>query len=149
MSKILEDFRDEAKERECGSCFVVIMSHGGTTADSVTMDDMNQVDLYQDIVYPFSDHDDFRYKPKIFIVQACQSFRDQPERREEEGGGPIRDILIAHSTIPHKTANRTKSVGAFYIAAIIKIFQKFAREDPIHIMLDAVSFSCVIELHNK
>ena len=116
------------------------MSHGGEQADSIAMDDMKEVDLYQDIVYPFSDHNDFRDKPKIFIVQACRNSRKAPERREQDSHRKIQDVLIAHSTIPHETADRTASLGAFYISEIDKTFRKHARRESLDKMLYLVSF---------
>ena len=97
LSEYLTEFREKAKTKQCSSCFIVIMSHGGSTADSIVMDDMEEMDLYRDIVYPFSDHDYFRNKPKIFIVQACRNSRD-PRGRRERDAHVIQDVLIAHST---------------------------------------------------
>ena len=125
------------------------MSHGGLTADSITMDDVEEVDLYRDIVYPFSDDDYFRDKPKIFIVQSCRNSWDAPEWRERDSRVMIRDVFIAHSNAPHEMADRSVSTGIFFINEIDKTFRKYARHEPLHTMLYRVSFSSAIKLRSK
>ena len=69
--------------------------------------------IYGDIVYPFSDRDDLRDKPKIFIVQVGGNTACVPEWRERDSLDKYRNVLIGHGTIPHETVNSSQVWLAF------------------------------------
>lgn len=91
------------------------------------MDDLKDVDLYKDIVYKFSDHDDVRELPKVFLIQACRNSKGAPVCNGLEKPAGLRDLLVGHSTSPQLPAARNKKTGAVYIDIIDKVFRKSAQ----------------------
>jgi len=149
LPEILNDFRNTAKIFDCSACFIIIMSHGGTGADSIVMDDLKEVDLYKDIVYKFSDHDYVRTRPKVFLVQACRDSREPIVLDDcRQPVGQIQDILIGHSTIPHLPAGRHVEDGALYFEVINKVFRKSAGKT-LKAMLHEVYYTLLKEHKQK
>ncbi|CAG7729226.1 unnamed protein product [Allacma fusca] len=118
LERILTKFKSRLVKGGYGSSIVIIMSHGGRSANSIVMEDVKEKNLYRDFVYQFSHNKfpEFIGKPKIFLVQACQDYGDVE----------LRDI--AHNSDDESQVYTDSSVSSKLEKAIKEVFAKSAKQ---------------------
>jgi len=144
---LIEEFKQKFEQNPVDSCVVVIMSHG--ECNTVLTKDMQYINLWEQIVYQFDNlHCPVLLgKPKIFIIQACQTFK-VPSRTEEDAiplpqktVPRVTDMLVCMSTTPGFKAHRDPYLGTWYIYTVTKVFMENAhRMDVVEMMRKVRSY---------
>lgn len=80
------------------------------------------INLHDDVIFQFDDHKFpmMKGKPKIMILQVCQSFSDRrplPSSKSEHqrNKGGLKDMVACYPTSPGSTVKRNINVGSHFI----------------------------------
>jgi hypothetical protein len=137
---IIQRFKSALVERNVSSLFIVVMSHGNS--QEVQMVDGKLINLWTDLVYPFNNTNfqEFIGKPKIFIIQTCQSFtKSNHSFSLKAENGIIADVLVALPNTPGYTSKRNKNkLGSWFIFHLMHVLREKASSTEFTAMLRLV-----------
>ncbi|XP_035710131.1 uncharacterized protein LOC110845491 isoform X2 [Folsomia candida] len=132
IRKVILQFKAALDQNNASSCMVIFMGHGA--CGSLTLTNENSISLWTDLVYQFSDKNFTRFsgKPKIFFVEACQSFQGSQERSDEAHSrslsrDTISDTLVVVSSVPGKYSFLYPTLGSIFIRSLCSSMRRWVQ----------------------
>lgn len=131
----IQAFKEDVEEhyRAADCCIVAVFSHG--SFGTVEMVDEKDVNLYDQIIFKFDEHEFpcMKGKPKIFILQLCQDFPENKgfpifanEHQRNKGG--VDDMIICFPTTPGSAALRDIYLGSHFIYVLVDVLMRNAHD---------------------
>lgn len=143
IRKVILQFKAALDQNNASSCMVIFMGHGA--CGSLTLTNENSISLWTDLVYQFSDKNFTRFsgKPKIFFVEACQSFQGSQERSDEAHSrslsrDTISDTLVVVSSVPGKYSFLYPTLGSIFIRSLCSSMRRWVNTEHLLDIIKAV-----------